>query len=79
VVAVIQQGFPVAQALLDAFFGHLVLAGGALCINREHYDGNDVGLAKVDADFFFVGVTVAQADQMLEEMHVQKQQEEANF
>jgi hypothetical protein len=31
VVAVVQQEFPMAQVLLDAFSGHLVLAGGALC------------------------------------------------
>jgi hypothetical protein len=70
-----------AQVLLDTFSGHLVLAGSTLCgpvllgkigINREHYEGNHVGLA----NFFFVGVTIEQTNQMLEEIHALFQKQE---
>jgi hypothetical protein len=41
-----------------------------MCHVRHYYEEEDrqVG-GKVDADFFFVGVTVAQANQMLEDTH----------
>jgi hypothetical protein len=69
--------FPVAQMLLQKFHGHLILAGGSIltalnrrCAPRYGQDEEMQIVDEMDADFFFVNVSVERAAHMLEEISI---------
>jgi hypothetical protein len=75
-LAKLHKTFPLVQVLLEKFRDHLVLAGGSLSSamirgrgnNQARSEDDEVQEDKVDADFFFVNVSIERAGQMLEEI-----------